>query len=99
MGRKRKPKPQPPSREDKLSMQVAAILDAEKVTPLMLYELLLSGYLVYKQGVGLSHNQVWDAILRPFADRGRTYLSPYQMAALRERENGAEPDDFLHLAE
>lgn len=81
-----------------MSKQVAEILDAELITPAMIYELLLSGNRVYRQGVGLPQSAVWDAVLKPFRKRDRHYLNPFQIAALREREYPMY-DDYDHLRE
>lgn len=86
----------PPTTEELLTKCVAEILDAERITPAQIYDLLLCGYRVYKQGMGLPPVAVWDAVLAPFRERGRPYLNPYQMAALADRRE-PEPDDFLHL--
>lgn len=99
MGRHRKNKrPKEPTREERISTLVAKVLDSDRVTPAMIYDLMLHGHMAYKQGMGLSHNQVWEAILLPFRQRGRKYLSPYQMAALREHDE-PELEDFDHLHE
>jgi hypothetical protein len=79
-----------------LSKRVAAILDAEQITPAMIYDLLLSGNQIYRQGVGSPHSAVWDAVLKPFGERQRHYLNPYQVATLRDHEY-PQDTDFEHL--
>lgn len=65
-----------------LSDIVAEILDAERITPGMLYDLMAVGS---KPWYFKEDSAVWDAVLEPFRKRGRSYLTPYQLAALHDR--------------
>jgi hypothetical protein len=55
------------------------------------------GHRVYKQGMGLPHEAVWKSILDAFRDQGRYYLSPGQLAQLRDEPNPTD-DDWATLS-
>ena len=65
---------------------------------MMVYDLLLMGHRVYKQGFGLPHEVVWKSILDAFRLYDRHYLSPGQMAVLHGRDK-PELEDIEHLSE
>lgn len=95
MARKRKKAP-PPTREEVLTERVRRILSAEVITPGMVYDILLSGHSVYKQGVGIPQCHVLAAILKAFEEKDRRYLTPWQVAALNGRDR-VIPEDYKHL--
>jgi hypothetical protein len=83
MGRRRKNRAsRPPSTEELLTERVSQLLGAGSITPMMVYDILLMGHRVYKQGVGLPHEAVWKSILDAFRDHDRHYLTPGQTATL-----------------
>jgi hypothetical protein len=97
MARKRKTKVVEPTREQRVTQIVNDILSAEAITPVQLYDLLLMGHRVYKQGVGIPECAVLDAILKAFAQHDRHYMNPYVMAQLRGEQNGPAETDFETL--
>ena len=84
------------TREELLSNHVAALLAAKQITPSMIYDLVLDGCKVYKQGVGLPEKVVLQAIIDQFVKRGQTYMNPYTLATLKDK-NFPESDDFEPL--
>ena len=83
MPHKRKNKVVEPTREQRVTQIVNDILSADKITPGQLYDLLLMGHQVYKQGVGIPEQVVLDSILSAFVQHDRHYMNPYQLAQLR----------------
>ena len=92
MPRKRKTKVAEPTREERVTQIVYDILSAEKITPGQLYDLLLMGHKVYKQGVGIPECAVLDAILKAFVQHGRIYMNPHTMARLRGLDYALDAD-------
>lgn len=93
MGKRRKNrKVEPPSREERLTEQVSHLLGAKTITPMMVYEILLMGYLCYKPGLGLPHEVVWRSIVDGFKKHDRHYFTPGQMALLHGRDEPSEED-------
>lgn len=86
-----------PTTEQRVTQKVSQLLSGETVTPQLVYDLMLLGSRCYRQGVGLPHKAVWQALLDGFAAHDRHYLNPYQMATLRGRSE-VESSDFEHLA-
>lgn len=87
-----------PTTEQRVTQKVSQLLSGETVTPQLVYDLMLLGSRCYRQGVGLPHKAVWQALLDGFAAHDRHYLNPYQMAALRGRSE-VDDCDFEHLAQ
>lgn len=97
MGKRKKNRAaRPLSTEELLTERVSQILGAEKITPDMIYGLLLLGHRCYRQGDALSHEAVWRSIINGFNDHDRYYLTPGQNAMLHGRESPNE-DDFAAL--
>lgn len=92
MARKRK-KQAELTREQRLTIKVDEILKSVHMTPAQAYDMIVLGYQVYKSGLGLPHQVVWDAILQGFEKNGMTYLNPYKSASLAGRHH-PEDDDF-----
>lgn len=95
MARKRNRTPEL-TREQKLTVMVDEILKSEHITPMQVYDLMLMGYQVYRQGVGIPQSHVWEAILQGFSQNGREYLNPWKMALLSGRDT-PESADFNSL--
>jgi hypothetical protein len=91
--RKRKP----PGIKELLTEKVSDFLAAGNITPMMVYDILLTGHRVYRQGTGLPHEEIWRAIINGFSDHERYYLTPGQHAALYGREIPTE-EDFAELS-
>lgn len=88
----------PPSTKELLYQQVTGLLVEPTVTPMQVYNLLVMGHRVYKQGMGLPLREaVWKSILDAFRDQGRYYLSPGQLAQLRDEPNPTD-DDWATLS-
>lgn len=79
MARKRN-RPKEKTRQEILFDRVDKLLASEKITPAMVYDILLSGHSVYKQGLGLWHGDVWQAIIDAFNKHGSDYVNPYTAA-------------------
>ena len=86
--------------EELVSMHVALLLDSKQITPAMLYCILIDGYNLCMNRNGLSEKEILQpviqAILDPFAELGRAYMNPYQLAILKNN-NYPESDDFEPL--
>jgi hypothetical protein len=93
MGKRRKNRAvRPSSTEELLTEHVSKLLGAGSITPMMVYDLLLMGHRVYRQGFGLPHEIVWKSILDAFMDHDRYYLTPGQIAILHGRTKPATED-------
>ena len=93
MARKRN-KVAEPTTEQRLALLVDAMLSAEHITPMQIYEVMLMGHRVYRQGVGIPERVVLDAILSAFKQHHRHYMNPYQIAQLRGHSDLVGPTEM-----
>ena len=92
MARKRK-KVAEPTFSQKLTTTVDALLSAEHITPMQVYEIMLMGHRAYKQGVGVPESTVLEAIITAFKQHDRHYLNPYQFPTLRGEPWDSRPTE------
>lgn len=84
MARKRKVKE--PTLRERITQDVHKLLTCNVITPRQVYDLMLLGSRMYRQGVGIPEFHVVDAILEAFEKQNRHYLNPYQSAQLRDAD-------------
>lgn len=58
-----------PSREEILTERVKKLVSVSHITMDMIYDIVLSGHSVYRQGMGLSHEAVYEAINKGLEDQ------------------------------
>jgi len=84
--RRKNKKVREPTVEEQIRARVGDLLVTDNITPMLVYNLLLIGHRIYKQGIGIPTEHVWRSITGAFADNGRHYLTPGQIAALWDKE-------------
>lgn len=99
----RKHKTPQPTREEQVTSQVTLLvekwLSSENITPPnMVFDMLMMGYRCWRPGMGLPHENVWQAIAEGFENQHRPYLTPRKIALLRGKTQW-DPSDFEHLKE
>ena len=82
--------------EEEIRSKITELLNTETITPMLVYEVLLVGHRMFKQGVGIPVDHVWTSILSAFADGDRHYPTPGQTSVLFGKEM-LEPEDLDYL--
>jgi len=86
----------PPSNQELLIEQVSQLISTETITPMMVYDILLTGHRIYMQKIVLPHEVVWKSIIDGFRYHDRHYLTPGQTAMLYGKQQ-LETQDMEYL--